>query len=112
MSNPDPAKDAPTDRQPLSRQKRSGGISDWAMEVAQERAMKKRRRRPPKVRKNSPVEVREAALAAQIAECINSGLARSATEERVMAWNANQGAPLAIGKVKQQVYLAYAAISR
>lgn len=86
-------------------------MSDWAIEVAELRARKKRKR-PPKIQKNSPVEVREAALAAEISKCIDLGLPRGVAEERVVAWNSALVAPLAVGKVKQQVYLAYVAVSR
>jgi hypothetical protein len=81
------------------------------MEVAEENARKKRRR-PVAERKNSPVEIRELALIAQISECINLGLSRGDAENQVLGWNDSQAAPLAVGKVKKQVYLSYAAVGR
>ena len=85
-----------------------GKLKEWAIERERERAQsRKGRRRAPVPRKNSPLEFREGALREEILACLRSGLTYKEAEERVVAWNSAQAAPLAFGKVKQEVYLAY-----
>ncbi|MCE1182493.1 MAG: hypothetical protein LWW81_09350 [Rhodocyclales bacterium] len=85
-----------------------GKLKAHMHEMQHEAAMAgRKRRRVPAARKNSPVEVREAALAEEISACLEADLSHADAEARIVAWNALQAAPLAIGKVKKTVFLAY-----
>lgn len=87
------------------RARRLGGMPDWALEFQFRQKPKKRNKTAP--RKNIPTAIRKVAVQAQIEECLKLGLSQIETEERVIAWNSSQAAPLKIGDIKQYVYFAF-----
>lgn len=89
----------------INREKRPGGMSDWAAELQAQR--KRTKHDKPLLRKNIPTALREEAAQAKIVECMKLGLSQHEAEERVVAWNSSEAAPLKIGEIKRLVYLAY-----
>lgn len=84
-----------------------GRMGDWAMEVAQQRASKRKRRRNGEPRENVPAAVRDQRVDEEITACLKHGMTQEDASTRMLQWNADQPSPMKIGLLKRRIYEIY-----